>query len=84
MIGRPVQATPDRYGNPYWTDEQQVEALYFLMRSKALFGFEGTDHELWVRAEAWWHGDWDDDQCPSLDEARTFLAQRTHSSHGAV
>lgn len=73
-MGRPVQVTPDRFGNPYWTDAQQVESLYFTMRSPAMFGFEGTDQELWTRAEAWWFGDWTDHRCPSLDEAQRFLA----------
>jgi hypothetical protein len=66
----------DRHGNPYFTDEQQVEWLLFAMKSQAIWGFSGTDKELGLRAEAWWYGDWPDDRCPSLEEAREFLAER--------
>ncbi|HEX7828663.1 MAG TPA: hypothetical protein VF787_03370 [Thermoanaerobaculia bacterium] len=63
----------DRHGNLYFTDEQQVECLFDVLRIE---GFEGTRAELMERAEAWWFGDWADHRCPSLAEARAFNAQR--------
>lgn len=65
---------PDRYGNPHFTDEQQIGALVQHMR---LEGFEGSTEEKHARATAWWWGDWTGHRCPSLDEAQAFLAQRS-------
>jgi hypothetical protein len=63
----------DRHGNRYFTDAEQVDCLLLHMRIE---GFAGTREELLLRAEAWWWGDWPGYRCPSLEEARTFLAAR--------
>ena len=65
---------PDRFGNPNFTDAQQVEFLDMYLDH--FVGFEGTEGERAMVAEAWWMGDWSGDRCPSLEEARAFLAER--------
>ncbi len=65
----------DRHGNPYFTDAQQIEFLAFYLDH--FVGFQGTEYERGIVADAWWLGDWEPrGRCPSLDEARAFLAAR--------
>lgn len=62
---------PDRHGNPYFTDHQQVQFLTEFLHNER---FEGTHEQLAERAEAWWWGE--SKQVPALEEARRFNAER--------
>jgi len=70
----PSETAPDRNGNPYCSDRKQIEFLDALL---ARDGSGATDRERAIVAEAWWMGDWSPEgRCPSLDEAKAFLAER--------
>ena len=70
---------PDRHGNPYYSDQKQVE--YFAFYLDFYMGFDGTDRERGLVAEAWWMGDWSPKgRCPTLDEAKAFLATQQEAA----
>jgi hypothetical protein len=73
----PSETKPDRFGNPFHSDRDQIEFLiWFLWRE----GFDGTDSALAAVCEAWWMGDqWRDGAPPTIEEARAFVKSRRDS-----
>ena len=69
------EVPPDRFGNKYHSDRAQIDFLDMHLRVNV--GFEGSDRDRGIVAEAWWMGDWKPEgRCPSIEEAKLFLEVR--------
>lgn len=70
----PSETAPDRYGNPHFSDREQIAFFEYFLRE--IEKITGTDRQIATLAEAWWMGDWEGNRCPALEQAERFLASR--------